>query len=147
MSACGVLVAKFEESLKTGCGKNIVVAYNLGPGSVHVSLWRQISFIILTASALRTVGGSWCNIRAFESSSSNDSDDSGSAVGIKANPSYDMVQRCSVMYNSHAYGLGRHMRELHYQALPVYGPQILLKRLSLDTIMDIPSRFVPSGRI
>lgn len=93
-SACRVSLAEFEASLKTQCGEEDVVEYNLGAGTVHVSVVATDIYYHFNRTCIKD-GNRWCNIWAFEHSPDNDSDDSGSAVGKKANPSFDMVPRMS----------------------------------------------------
>lgn len=93
-STCRASLAEFEASLKTQCGEEDVVEYDLGAAAVHVSVVATDIYYHFNRTCIKD-GDRWCNIWAFENSSDNDSDNSGSAVGKKANPSFDMVQRMS----------------------------------------------------
>ncbi|KAH8679455.1 hypothetical protein BGZ61DRAFT_396391 [Ilyonectria robusta] len=93
-SACRASLAEFEASLKTQCGEEDVVEYDLGAGTVHVSVVATDIYYHFNRTCIKD-GNRWCNIWAFENSSDNDSDNSGSAV-VTSTASVDMCDNCII---------------------------------------------------
>ncbi|KAJ4184126.1 hypothetical protein NW767_012172 [Fusarium falciforme] len=65
--ACRTSLANFEAKLKTECGEEDVIEYELGSDPVHVSVIATDIYYHFTRTCIKD-GNRWCNVWAFENS-------------------------------------------------------------------------------
>ncbi|KAL2752064.1 carbohydrate-binding module family 50 protein [Sodiomyces alcalophilus JCM 7366] len=92
-SQCRASLADFEASLKTQCGEDDVVEYDIGADPVHVSVVATDIYYHFNRTCIKD-GDRWCNIWAFENSPDNDS--GGGSSAPTATASVDMCDNCII---------------------------------------------------
>ncbi|RMJ12213.1 hypothetical protein CDV36_008133 [Fusarium kuroshium] len=65
--ACRTSLANFEANLKTECGEEDVIEYELGSDPVHISIIATDIYYHFTRTCIKD-GSRWCNVWAFENS-------------------------------------------------------------------------------
>ncbi|KAF7556062.1 hypothetical protein G7Z17_g1763 [Cylindrodendrum hubeiense] len=93
-SSCRTSLADFETSLKTECGEEDLVEYDLAADPVHVSVVATDIYYHFTRTCIKD-GDRWCNIWAFENSPDTASGTGSSATSI-ITAAVDMCDNCVI---------------------------------------------------